>query len=78
MAFSLFGFLIVWCTFPLLAAANIYTHSKMDNYILWSSPITMFLALAAGVLGTFTASAITYRKFSVHDLIFTGLTVNII
>lgn len=47
----------------------------MDNLILYSSPITVYLALASGVLGTFTISAITYRKFSVHDLVFTGLTV---
>jgi len=33
----------------------------------------MYLALVAGVLGSFTASALTYRKIFAHDLIFGAL-----
>jgi hypothetical protein len=35
----------------------------------------MYLALTAGVLGSFTASALTYRKIFAHDLIFGALAV---
>jgi hypothetical protein len=35
----------------------------------------MYLALVAGVLGSFTASALTYRKIFAHDLIFGALAV---
>ena len=77
MSLGLLGFAILWCAFPLLVVAGIYTHSQMDNLILYAAPVNMWLALISGVLGTFTSSAIFYRKFSVHDLIFTGLTVTV-
>lgn len=35
----------------------------------------MYLALVAGVLGSFSASALRYRKIMIHDLIFGGLAV---
>jgi len=37
----------------------------------------MYLALVAGVLGSFAASALTYRKIFIHDLIFSALAVNL-
>lgn len=75
MSLSLLGFGIVWCAFPLLLVTGIYTHSSQDNLILYAAPVNMWLALIAGVLGTFTAAALNYRKFSLHDLVFTGLAV---
>lgn len=76
MSLGMFGFLVLWCAFPLLCVAGIFTRTTTDSYILYASPVNMWLALCAGVLGTFVASAIAYRKFSAHDLIFAGLTVN--
>ena len=73
---SLFGFVLVFCTYPILAVAGIYTYSSNDNYIIYAAPVNMWLALMSGVLGCFTISSINYRKFSIHDLIFAGLTVN--
>lgn len=75
MSLGLLGFIIIWCSFPYLLVTGIYTHSTQDNLILYAAPVNMWLALVSGVLGTFTASAINHRKFSLHDLIFTGLTV---
>lgn len=75
MSLGLLGFSIVWCAFPLLLVTGIYTHSDPDNLILFAAPVNMWLALIAGLLGTFTAAAINYRKFSLHDLVFTGLAV---
>jgi hypothetical protein len=35
----------------------------------------MYLALTSGVLGSFAASALSYRKIFAHDLIFGALAV---
>lgn len=75
-ALSLLGLLIQFCTFPCLVAASLYTTSVNNMYILYSSVLRMYLALIAGILGSFSASAITYRKIMIHDLVFGGLTVN--
>jgi hypothetical protein len=38
--------------------------------------VNTWLALAASVLGVFSACSIYHRKFSVHELVFTSITVN--
>lgn len=38
----------------------------------------MYLALVSGVLGSFSASALTYRKCFVHDIVFGGIAGGII
>lgn len=75
MAFSLLGFLFLFVSMPSLSAISIFTKSNYDNFVLYASHINAWLALFASVLGTFTASAFIYRKFSVHDLIFNGTAV---
>jgi hypothetical protein len=35
----------------------------------------MYLALIAGILGSFSASAIVHKKIMIHDLIFGSLAV---
>ena len=77
-ALSLLGFGIVFCAYPLLCVASLLTYTEQDGYILYVAPVNMFLALMAGILGCYTAAAFLYRKFSVHDLIFCGLTVRIV
>lgn len=74
-AFGLLGLCIAFCTFPALVAAGLYKTSTNNMYILHSSVLRMFLALVAGVLGSFSASAITYRKIFAHDVIFGALAV---
>lgn len=78
MSFALLGFLFVCVTLPALTAISIFTQSQNDNAVLYASQINAWLAVFSSVLGTFTASAFTYRKFSVHDLVFTGTAVNIL
>lgn len=46
--------------------------------MLYSAVLKMYLALVAGILGSFTASALTYRKIFAHDLIFGGLAGGIV
>lgn len=76
-SFSLLGLLIAFCTFPALVAGSLYQTSTNNSYILYSSILRMYLALVAGVLGSFAASALTYRKIFIHDLIFSALAVNL-
>lgn len=75
MAFSLLGFLFVIISLPMLNTIGVYSHTTPNNAILYASNIMAWLAVFASVLGTFTADAITLRKFSVHNLVFTGTAV---
>lgn len=79
MSYALLGFLFVCVTLTSLSGISIFTQtSSNDNAILYASQMNAWLAVFASVLGTFTASAFTYRKFSVHDLVFTGTAVIIL
>lgn len=75
MALALFGFLFMLVSLPILSAISIFTRTPSDNAVLYASNINAWLAVFSGILGTFTSNAIFYRKFSVHDLVFTGLSV---
>ena len=76
-ALSLFGFVLVFCAFPMLCVAGLLTYSEIDGYIIYSAAVNMWLALLSGILGCYVSSAFTHRRFSIHDLIFGGLGVNI-
>lgn len=65
----------MWITFPFLGTASIFSQTTNDNAVLYAVTLNMFLAMIAGVLGTFTSCAIFFRKFSVCDLVFTGTAV---
>lgn len=75
MSLGMLGFLFVWVCFPFMAALTTFTNSTNDNAILYTVVLNMVLAMVAGVLGTFSACSIIYRKFSMFDLIFTGTAV---
>lgn len=76
-AFGLLGLCVAFCTFPSLVAGSLYKSSRNNHYILYSAVLRMYLALAAGVLGSFSCSALTYRKIFAHDVIFSALTVKL-
>ena len=65
---------MVWCSFVFLQAANLFT-SPNNLLFMYASTLNMWLALAAGVLGAFTASALAYRKIHIYDIIFSAITV---
>jgi hypothetical protein len=75
MAFGLLGFLFVCIGLPSLSAISVFTRSAPDNAILYASHINAWFAVFSSVLGTFTASAFLYRKFSVFYLVFAGIAV---
>lgn len=76
--FSLLGLLVQFCTFPCLVAGSLFHTSVNNSFILYSSVLRMYLALIAGVLGSFSASAISYKKIMIHDLIFGALAGGIV
>ena len=60
----------------MLCVADLMTYSAQDKFILYVAPVNMWLAIMSGLLGCFCAAGFTYRKFSVHDLVFCGLSVS--
>lgn len=75
MCFAMLGFLFVCISLPTLSGISIFTRTATDNAVLYASHINAWLAVLSSVLGTFTASAFLYRKFSVFDLVFAGISV---
>ena len=49
MSFALFGFLLVWISFPFLAVLTVFTRTENDNYALYAVTLNMFLAMASGL-----------------------------
>lgn len=74
MALSFLGIIFVWCSFPVLVLADVYT-STAGNIVAMAGQVNIWLALATSVLGCYTASTISYRKFCIHDMIFASITV---
>ena len=77
MAFALLGVIFVWCSFPILVLSNVYT-SVNGKIVAMAGQVNIWLALASGVLGCFGASSLSYRKLSIHDLVFSSITVIVI
>jgi hypothetical protein len=75
MSFGLLGFLFVIVALPLLNTIGLYSRTTPNSSIIFNSNINAWLAVFASVLGTFTANAMVYRKFSVFDLVFSGTAV---
>jgi hypothetical protein len=71
---SLLGVVFVWCSFIFLQTANMYTIAN-SLAVLFAATVNMWLALAAGVIGAFAASAIAYRKIHIYDVIFSSISV---
>jgi hypothetical protein len=74
MGLALLGMIFVWCSFPVLLLSATYV-STQGIIVGMEGQVNMWLALASSALGVFSASAIYYKKLSVHELVFTTLTV---
>lgn len=79
MSLAFLGIAIVWCIYPIFGLANVYTRDNANygKIVLMMGQVNIWLSLAASVLGCYTASAFTYGKFSVHDMVFSSITVDI-
>lgn len=76
MALSFLGIIFVWCSYPILILNSGY-NSASGKIMTMAGQVNIWLALAASVLGCYTASSLILRKFSVHDMIFGSITVYI-
>ena len=74
MGIALLGVIFVWCSFPIILLGGSYT-SAYGEIVALTGQVNMWLALASSALGVFAASALYYKKFSVHELVFTSITV---
>lgn len=74
MAVAFLGTVLVWCSYPILVLSGVYT-SATGKVVSMAGQVNIWLALAAGVVGCYAASSLSYRRFCLHDLIFTSLTV---
>lgn len=72
---ALMGFIFTFCAFPFLCVSGLYHTSQNRGFMAYVGTLNMYLALGAGVLGSFSSNALTYRKINTFDLIFTGLSV---
>lgn len=77
MALAFLGIIFVWCSYPVLVLSNVYT-SATGKVVAMIGQVNIWLALATSVLGCYTASTLSYRKFCVHDMVFASITVNVI
>jgi hypothetical protein len=76
MLLSFLGTVFVWCAYPILCLSDLNT-SNADKEAIQPSQVNVYLSLASSVLGSYTACAFNYRKFLVHDIIFSVISVNI-
>lgn len=76
-AYGLIGLCFIFCAMPFLSVAGLFRTSTNDSAVLWMAPLNMWFSLAAGVLGSFCASALSYRKVFLHDLVFSGISVSV-
>lgn len=77
MGLALLGVIFVWCSYPIILMASTYEASatSTSSIVAMTGQVNIWLALAASVLGVFSASSIFYQKFSVHALVFGSITV---
>lgn len=75
---GLVGLVIVFAAFPMLSVAGVYNVSVRYNLIKYIVPLNMWLALGAGILGSFSMSAIINGKIYLHDLLYSGLSGGIV
>lgn len=74
MALSFLGVVFLWCSYPIIVLSSVYT-STGGKIVAMASQVNIWLALAASVLGCYSASCLAHRKFSVHDMVFGSITV---
>ena len=65
MGMALIGLIIVWCTFPIILLSTTY-HSSVGTIVSMAGQVNMWQALSSSALGVFSASALYFKRFSVH------------
>lgn len=65
----------MWCCYPILVTTDLY-NSAQSEIVAMSAQVNIWLALAASAICCYIASMYIYRKFCVHDMVFTVLSVS--
>ncbi len=73
-ALALIGGVLVCLTYPSLVSTGLQYYDGLGTTIAAVAQINMWLALAGSIVGVYTANALTYRKISVHDVVFVSLS----
>ena len=74
MGIALLGTVFLWCSYPILVTGSTF-NTINGQIIVMPGQVNIWLALAASVIGCYTASCLKHRKFSLHDIVFTSITV---
>ena len=76
---SLIGYVFVWSFFPFLSLSDLYHKTTVgtDNHILRAATLNVWLALTSSTVGACTACLAMYKKLSIREIVFAGLSVNI-
>lgn len=73
-ALALIGCVIMCLTFPSLVSTGLqYYSTGLGTTLAAVAQINMWFAMGGSVVGVFIANSFTYRKISVHDVIFVSL-----
>ena len=74
-ALALIGCVIMCLTYPSLVSTGLqYYNSTFGTTLAAVAQINMWFAIGGSVVGVFIANSFTYRKISVHDVIFISLS----
>jgi hypothetical protein len=77
-AMALIGCVIMCLTYPSLVSTGLqYYKSSLGTSLADVAQINMWFAMGGSVVGVFIANSFTYRKISVHDVIFVSLAGSI-
>jgi hypothetical protein len=77
-ALALIGCVIMCLTFPSLVSTGLqFNAGAFGTTLAAVAQISMWFSLGGSVVGVFIANSFTYRKISVHDVIFVSLAGSI-
>ena len=72
-ALALIGCVLICLTYPSLVSTALQFYNGLASTVAAVAQINMWFALGGSVVGVFIANSFTYRKISVHDVIFVSL-----
>jgi ammonia channel protein AmtB len=72
-ALALIGCVLICLTYPSLVSSALQYYNGLATTLAAVAQINMWFALGGSIVGVFIANSLTYRKISVHDVIFVSL-----
>lgn len=72
-ALALIGCVLICLTYPSLVSTALQYYNGLGSTLAAVAQINMWFAVGGSIVGVFIANSLTYRKISVHDVIFVSL-----